>query len=374
MDIKTSTTDYCDKKKSYNYSAENLSILDVFVINPLAEKLVSKLPFEVPANIITIISNSFVFLASVIAITARKTEWPIWILIPFCIIIYLIGDAADGIQARRTKTGSPLGEFCDHFLDTFVSAEIMLCIFMAYGERNLTIIAFMLYMSYMTQMSAFWEKYVTHKLHISRFGASETLLILALFATAGFIKPVNAFFSQPAGNLIPFLSNINITLTEIALLLSAAGATISIIGTFIRTKKISFNFFLYMLLSAILSVAAVFVEKDSSFPVPFLRSPFPVVFLTLTFFHVNYSAALLSAITMKEKDPIPDLLLTAAMCVTLFFDVHHPVLYTVYFLYIVVWVAIRVSIFVMRNNKYWYWINPKPSDETKKQEEKTDKS
>ena len=129
-----------------------------------------------------------------------------------------------------------------------------------------------------------------------------------------------------------------------------------------------------MLLSAILSVAAVFVEKDSSFPVPFLRSPFPVVFLTLTFFHVNYSAALLSAITMKEKDPIPDLLLTAAMCVTLFFDVHHPVLYTVYFLYIVVWVAIRVSIFVMRNNKYWYWINPKPSEETKKQEEKTDKS
>ena len=363
MDIKTSTTDYCDNKKSYNYSAENLSILDVFVINPLAEKLVSKLPFEVPANIITIISNSFVFLATVIAITARKTDWPIWILIPFCVIIYLIGDAADGIQARRTKTGSPLGEFCDHFLDTFVSAEIMLCIFMAYGERNLTIIAFMLYMSYMTQMSAFWEKYVTHKLHMSRFGASETLLILSLFATAGFIKPVNVFFNQPAGNIIPFLSNIRLNLTEIALLLSAVGASISIIGTFIRTKKISFNFFLYMVLSAILSVAAVFVEKDSSLPLPFLNSAFPVVFLTLTFFHVNYSAALLSAITMKEKDPIPDLLLTAAMCVTLFLDVHHPVLYAVYFLYIVIWVAIRVSIFVKRNNKYCYSINPKPSDE-----------
>ena len=376
MDLKTSKTDYYDTKKNYVYAAENLSILDTFVINPLAEKFVSKLPFEVPANMITIVSNSFVFIATVIAITARKTNWPIWVLIPLCFILYLIGDAADGIQARRTKTGSPLGEFCDHFLDTFVTSETMLCIFIAYGERRLGFVAFMLYMSYMTQMSAFWEKYVTHKLHLSRFGASETILILSIFATVGYIKPINAFFTQPAGNILPFLKGTTINMTEVTLFLCACGCVISIITTLIRTKKVSFNFFLYMLLSAIISAASIFVEKDSSFPVPFLNGSFPVVFLTLTFFHINYSAALLSAITMKEKDPIPDLILTIAMCVTLVLDVHHPVLYAAYFMYVVIFVATRVAIFFMRNNQYWYWVNPKLPEEDEKQEAtaKTDKS
>lgn len=353
MDKKTATTNYCDTKKNYIYAAENLSILDTKIINPLAEKFVAKLPYEVPANIITIVSNGLVFLATVIAITARKTNWPIWILIPLFFILYLVGDAADGIQARRTKTGSPLGEFCDHFLDTFVTGEMLLCVFIAYGVRNLPFIAFMLYISYLTQMSAFWEKYETHKLHMSRFGSSETILTLSLFATAGFIKPINAFFVQPAGNILPFLKGYNISTTEVTLVICGIGCLISITTTLIRSRRISFNFFLYMVLSAIISVAAIFVEKDS----------FPVVFLTLTLFHVNYSAALLSAITMKEKDPIPDLLLTTAMCITLFFDVHHPVLYAVYFLYILIFVAGRVAVFFMRNNKYWYWVNPKLPEE-----------
>ena len=301
-------------------------------------------------------------------ISARKTNWPIWIFIPICYIIYLIGDVADGIQARRTKTGSPLGEFCDHFLDSFVTAETILCIFIAYGERNLSLVAFMLYIAYLTQISAFWEKYVTHKLHLSRFGGSEAIVILSIFIMIGFIKPVNAFFTQPAGNILPFLKNFKINVTEVVLLLFSIGCIITIIMTFIRTKKISFNFFVYIILSAILSVTAIFVEKDSSFPIVFLKGSFPVVFLTLTFYHVSYSAALLSSITMKEKDPLPDLILTAAMCVTLIFDIHHPVLYAVYFLYIVVFVSTKVALFIKRNNKYWYWVNPKLPEEEKKQE------
>ena len=38
MDKKTATTNYCDTKKNYIYAAENLSILDTKIINPLAEK------------------------------------------------------------------------------------------------------------------------------------------------------------------------------------------------------------------------------------------------------------------------------------------------------------------------------------------------
>ena len=76
---------------------------------------------------------------------------------------------------------------------------------------------------------------------------------------------------------------------------------------------------------------------------------------------------------MKEKEPKPDFILTAAMCIALFFDIHHPVLYSAFFLYIVVFVTARTAMFVHRNNKYWYWINPElpKEDENKADINKT---
>ncbi|MCR4713776.1 MAG: CDP-alcohol phosphatidyltransferase family protein [Treponemataceae bacterium] len=360
---KTVTTEYGDSKKNYSYSAEDMSIIDCYVLVPLAKKLITKLPLWLPANIITIMSNGFVFLASVIALTARKTNWPIWILIPFLFIFYLIGDTADGLQARRTKTGSPLGEFCDHFLDTFVTGELLFCVLTAYGVRNLLFVGILLYVSYFTQMTAFWEKYVTSKLHLGKFGSSETVLVLSLFSTVGYLPKVHAFFTKSINIPISFLQGYNITLVEVVLAISLIFPIISIVTTLIRTKKISKNFILYLILGLILTLAATFLEKGS----------FAIAFLTLTFYHVDYSAALLSAIIMKEKEPKPDFILTAAMCIALFFDIHHPVLYSAFFLYIVVFVTARTAMFVHRNNKYWYWINPElpKEDENKADINKT---
>lgn len=358
MKLKATITNDNNSNKKYSYSAENLSILDCYVLNPLSEKLVQKLPFWLPANIITIFSNSLVLLASVIALTARKTSWPIWILIPVLIIIYLIGDATDGLQARRTKTGSPLGEFCDHFLDTFVTGQLIFCLCISYQIRNPVYIGIMLLLSYLAQITAFWEKYVTHRLHLSRFSSSETILSLSLFSTVGFIPAVNSFLKQPAGNILPFLAGYKIELLGILLSLALFFSMVSSALALIRAKKVSLNFLLYVFVGAILTAAAAFVEKDSFF----------LVFLTLTFYHVNYSAALLSAIIMKEKDPMPDFVLTIAMSAALIFDIHHPVLYLVFFLYIVVFVAIRVGLFIRKNSQYWYWVNPELPQETEKKE------
>ncbi|MCR4940573.1 MAG: CDP-alcohol phosphatidyltransferase family protein [Treponemataceae bacterium] len=360
MNIKPTITNDFDPKKKYSYSAENLSFIDCYIIIPFAEKLIKKIPLFVPANIITIVSNSFVLLAVVIAATARMTPWPIWILIPFCFLFYLIGDVADGLQARRTKTGSPLGEFCDHFLDTFVTGEMLFCVFCAYGIRNVTLVGILLYISYITQMAAFWEKYVTHKLHLGRFSSTETVVVLSLFATLGHIPVINHFFRQPIGAVIPLFKELMFSVAEFTLCFSSIFAILATIMTFVRVKKISLNFVLYLILSLILTLTASFVEKDS----------FLIVFLTLSFYHIDYSAALLSAIIMKEKDPTPDFVLTAAMCLTLFFDIHHPALYTLFFLYIVVFVTVRTSLFVHKNAQYWYWINPDISEKEDTKEKK----
>lgn len=354
MDVKPIITNDYDPKKKYSYSAEDLSLIDCYVIIPFAKKLVNKLPMWLPANVITIISNSFVLLAAVISATSKRTPWPLWILIPFCFFAYLVGDTADGLQARRTKTGSPLGEFCDHFLDTFVTGELLFCVFSAYGIRNLILVGLFLYISYATQMAAFWEKYITHKLHLGKFSSTETVVVLVLFATIGFIPAVNGFFRQPLGNLLPLFEGVKLSLSEATLIIASLCALGATITTLIRTKKISLNFVLYLILSFILTISATFVEKDSFF----------IVFLTLSFYHIDYSAALLSAIIMKEKDPRPDFILTTAMCLALLFDVHHPVLYTLFIIYIAIFVVARTSIFVHKNAKYWYWINPELAETT----------
>lgn len=355
MKIESTQTEYKDSKSNYSYSADNTSIMDALVINPLARRLVSRLPFWVPANIITFISNGMVLLATVIAVSAKKTPWPIWIFIPFLFQFYLIGDAADGLQARKTKTGSPLGEFCDHFLDSFVTGEMMLCLIAPYKIKSVILISLVLYFAYIVQLSAFWEKFKTHKLHLGKFSSTETVTVVSLLATLSFIKPINQFFSQPAVNLLPFLSGINISLIEVLLVLMGIGSIGPTVAALVRGKGFTWRFGLYLVSGLILTIATGFLEKDALL----------ISLLTLSFYHINYSAQLLTAIVMKEKDPVPDIFLMIVMCVTLLLDVHNPVLYTIYFLYIIFTALIRAGRFFKVNNKYWYWINPELPEEDK---------
>lgn len=340
----------------YAYSAQDGSFGDLYITVPLATKLVEKLPWWLPANIITIISNSNVLLAFVITLTAHRVNWPIWIFIPILFFIYVVGDATDGMQARRTKTGSPLGEFTDHFLDTFVTGILEVSVFYVYSCTKVYMVSFVLMLGYFLQITAFWERYKLGHLSFGKISSTDAIIFLSLFIAAGFIKPVNAFFTQPAANFIPFLGQFNLSVIE-AITIVLAACSIFVSGaTLARAKEVSWRFWLYMAESFILSFVAATLEQDDII----------IVIITLVLFHVNYSAALLSTIVVNEKDPVPDILLTIAMTLSLLFNVHSPILYTVYFVYLVISVTIRVARFFKKNEKYWVWKNPELNDEAAK--------
>lgn len=341
---------------TYAYSAQDGSIGDLYIVNPISTRLVQKLPWWLPANIVTIISNSNVLLAFVITLTAHRVNWPIWIFIPILYFIYVIGDAMDGLQARRTKTGSPLGEFTDHFLDTFVTGIMETSVFFVYRFDKIYLISFILMLGYFIQISAFWERYKLGHLSFGKFSSTDAIIFLSLFIAAGFIGPVNAFFTQPAANFIPALEPFNFSVVE-AITAVLGFCSLFVTGsTLAKTKSVSWRFFFYMAESLILSFVAATLEQSDT----------AIVVITLMFFHVNYSAALLSAIVMNEKDPVPDIILTIAMTLTLLFNVHNPVLYTIYFLYLVISVTIRVARFFKKNEKYWVWKNPELNEEEEK--------
>lgn len=340
-------------KGKYSYQSIDGSFGDLYIANPLAKKLLNVLPMWIPANIITIISNSLVLIATVIALTAHMVNWPVWIFIPILYFIYLVGDAADGMQARRTKTGSPLGEFTDHFLDTFVTGLILLSTFFVYRVGQPYFVSLCLLLGYMLQMTAFWERYKTGHISFGKFSSTDAVLFLSFFIAAGFIKPVNDFFTQPVSNLIASLTWLNMTVIEACIAICCIGSIFVSIKTVVHAGGCSWRFLLYVAESIILSIVAATLEQEDLF----------IVMLTLIFFHANYSASLLSAIVMKEKDPFPDILLTIAMCVTLALNIHTPILYTTYFSYIVISVTIRVSRFFKKNEEYWVWRNPELPEE-----------
>ncbi|MBA4056856.1 MAG: CDP-alcohol phosphatidyltransferase, partial [Marivirga sp.] len=105
--------------RPYQYRCNDYSLLTPPFKQWIITPLINIIPWGIPANIITLISNAFVYLGLFAALNPETMGGFTPIFIGICLIIYLIGDHLDGMQAKRTKTGSALGEFCDHYLDAF---------------------------------------------------------------------------------------------------------------------------------------------------------------------------------------------------------------------------------------------------------------
>lgn len=345
-----------EKNTKYTYSAENASLLDAFMEAYIVKPLVNKLPYWLPANIITIISNSLVFLSFVIAMQCTKNNYRLWFLIPIFVCIYLIGDCLDGAQARRTKTGSPLGEFLDHFLDTFVNGELIIPILTVYNVKNPYIVFSVLLVAYITQASAFWERFKNGHMHFGKFSSSESILTLTILLTLGCFKNIRDFF---AINLIQiefikgFIQKMpqwiqNLSIVDAMFIIFVIIAVANTVMTFVRTRGFTVRFGLYILSSAIVAIVAMIMNEDMHHLPCF----------TLALLNINYIASLLSSIVMKEKDHYPDFFLAIFMTLMLILKISSPILTAFYFIYTIVLVSIRASLFFAKNNKYWVWKNP----------------
>jgi len=118
-----------DRPRSYVYKSVNNSLVDRYVLRhwwPIAIKLV---PARAPANAVSMLGNlgvvsAFAILSGLLLgpmpVFGRSHPW-IFGVVAFCLFFYQTLDALDGIQARRTGTSGPLGEFVDHWFDSFNS-------------------------------------------------------------------------------------------------------------------------------------------------------------------------------------------------------------------------------------------------------------
>lgn len=344
------------KKSGYNYAAQNESIVDSVLCGKILPKAINHFPFGIPANIITICSNTCVFIAFVIAMLSTKGIYTLWFAIPFLIPAYLFGDCLDGYQARRTKTGSPLGEFMDHFLDCFVNAELLIPILVCYKVGNPWLIFLILCKAYITQAAAFWERYKNGHMYFGRFSSSEVVLTFTVIITIAYFSPViNGavttlgsfdFIQNAFGNSCSFITNL--TIAEAIICIFVICSIVSDIFNFIRTRGASIRFWSYCAASVLISVLFAIRNPDYHY--------IPLYIICL--FNIDYVASLIVSITMKKKDPHPDYIFIALTVIVFALRIESPVVLIVEFAYIGAKIIGRAVWFIAKHRQYWVWKNP----------------
>lgn len=351
-----SEKDITKTKSAYDYSAENDSFLDHILYKKIIPVLLEKvIPWGLPANIITICANSCVTIAFIIAMLSTKNIYTLWFAIPFLILFYLLGDCTDGCQARRTHTGSPLGEYMDHFLDCFVNAELMIPMAVCYKLTNSWVIFILLFMAYLTQAAAFWERYSLGHMHFAKFSSSETVVGLDIVVTLAYFSKIVNFgqnklssFAWASGLSDCFLGNL--TLAELGICFFILGATFSTTLNFIRTKGASVRFWIFA--AELLLIAVLSALNNVSYHY------LPMYIICL--YGIDYIADLITAIVDKKKDPYPDFVLPAVMLIAFILGYSSAYLLIGELVYISVKLFVRTVIFIYRHRNYWFWKNPLP--------------
>lgn len=277
--------------ENYSYSAEDKSLLTPVLYKYFVFPLVRILPESIPANIITIFSNSFVLLSFVVAYLnyIHDTYRFLWLIPIFC-WTYIVGDCSDGIQARRTKTGSPLGEYFDHFLDSFVTGLLTGILMLCFRVTNPILLFCVYQFLYVGQIGTFWGRFKNGVMQFSTFSTSEGTMAIAIMSTLSSIGLIREVSVQNVllGFSIPYI-----------IIFTAFGAAwLTGLTAIFKTKQHSIRLFLHIGFSVLIGAVLVWHVKASIFTQT----------LIITFYNVLFIQSVLSATAEKIKESFPDFL------------------------------------------------------------------
>ena len=324
----------------HKYKAEDCSILTPWYNKTVVIPMMHIVPWWLPANIITIMSNTCMFIAFILTMLVVSGVFHGWLLVPVLILAYITGDLMDGRQARRTKTCSPLGEFLDHFLDIFVNGMLLAMLLTVFEvTRPGTAIVFFI-ISYLTHAASYYEQYRTHILFFEKIGSFEALFMLTGFLTLGFIPPVKEFFNMEI--------LYSISVLDAVLVFFSFATLFTMKRCFDRSGFVSrtFAFFSFLAVSA----AGISILLFQTHFVMFI----------ITAYCGIYIGRIQIANFFNQKEPFPDFVFPIFLAVSLIFRLPVPFISIVSVFYLVIGVILTFNFGFMHLKKHWLWVNPGP--------------
>ncbi len=328
--------------EKYSYSAEDNSLLTPPIYKFFVYPLINVLPKSIPANIITICSNSLVLVSFLIAYInyLKGTIVCLW-LIPLLCFAYIVGDCSDGIQARRTGTGSALGEYLDHFLDSFVTGLLTGILMLTFRTTN-TVLLFCAYQFlYIGQIGTFWERLKNGVMRFSKISTSEGTMAIAIMAALYSFPAVRAAEARP----LVF----GFSITQLIIFTAFGAAFVTGIASIIRAGRYSLHLILHILFSA--GIGAVLVWQTAA--------PILIQTAIITFYNVLFIETLLSATNEKRKEGLPDFFVPATCPLYFIIPQYTLALMLLQTLYLFVRIVVRFTVFFNRYKSCWHWKNEK---------------
>jgi phosphatidylglycerophosphate synthase len=326
--------------RPYQYRCRDNSLLTPTFKEWIVGPLLRFVPWGIPANIITIVSNAFVYVALVLAL---NPEWFGDLLtrlsVAVFLMLYLIGDHLDGMQAKRTGTGSALGEFCDHYLDAFNNGIIVFTMLSIFDVDNPWIVAICISTSYLAHTSVFYEQFKTGWLTFEKMGSLEGVLFASIIIGLSIFAPIREGLAT-----IFFFDR---TVFEWLMMLSALGAVITFFQTVMRTPDVRFGFWVFVFL--LLAIAGLGATTLSILD----------LFLVLTLYASLYigrvmQGHLVDGIERHTDFVSPVVMLFLAVSNFYRFNEVTPTILTVYILTLVIVLIVKVF---SELKVYWVWVN-----------------
>ena len=135
----------CAQVRLYRYRSPNLSLCERLFLNRFWDWLVTGgvVPPWMAPNLMTVSGLACIVLAYVLLWThspGLAFEAPGWVYVACAALAfaYQTADGADGKQARKTKSGSPLGEVVDHTCDALSMCYYPLVVVDIFGVGHAT--------------------------------------------------------------------------------------------------------------------------------------------------------------------------------------------------------------------------------------------
>lgn len=330
---------------TYKYQIKDSSVLTPYfykyVVNPLFPVLV---PWWIPANFITIIANLFIFGALYLSFQVPAGSSWAFLACAAGIFLYTLGDHFDGKQAKRTQTGSALGEFFDHFHDIFNNGIVLMLLFQRFGIENPYLVAFLLMISYWAHAALFYEQLKTKWLVFEKIGAVESVLFVILLFVVGSFDFGYSFLTMPV---------MGFKLIEIFLIASASGTLGTLLKCLKRGRITQIAFYQFLIASGITTWACSQLFEPAE------------IFSILILFNAVYigntqRAHLVDGIERQVNWLVPLLLLSCWVFTTVLptvWGIDIRLVFSLLFAYLLLHTVWLMLVFILTLKSFWVWKN-----------------
>jgi ethanolaminephosphotransferase len=287
---------------------------------------------------ITLASNAFVYVALYLAINDGVLGAFTPLAIALCLLIYLVGDHLDGMQANRTATGSALGEFCGHYLDAFNNGIVVYTMLSFFHVNQADIVGGSIVLSYLAHSAIFYEQFRTGWLRFERIGSLEGVLLASLLIALSSFDAVYLFMTRH------ILSGF--TLAECIILASAFGAFITFVQTVYRIPAIKADYWLFTVLLLIVGALSM------------ISLSLMQLFIILTLYASLYIGRVMYGHLIDGEEPSVDWIVPTLMLAYVLIELTNT---THTFWILTAYLIVRILILVVRTfqalRDFWLWQN-----------------